>query len=67
MESSIIGNYLILGTHGPVVHEEIEPNLQNTPEEIVIGNENALLQYEVLHDSRYILYPVTKRYLFELN
>ena len=66
-ESSIIGNYLILGSHGPVVHEEIEPNLQNTPEEIVIGNENALLQYEVLHDSHYILYPVTKRYLFELN
>lgn len=64
-EGCVAGDYLILGSHGPVPHEKIAPLLQETPLEIVIGNEKALLQYEELHDSRYILYPQVKKYLFE--
>ena len=64
-ESAIAGDYLILGSHGPVPHEEIAPSLQSTPKEIVIGNEKALLQYEAVHDCRYILYPEVKVYLLE--
>lgn len=64
-ESRMTGDYLILGSHGPVPHEKIDPALQETPLEIVIGNEKALLQYEGLYDSRYIVYPEVKTYLFE--
>lgn len=64
-ESLVTGDYLILGSHGPVPHERIDLALQNTPLEILIGNEKALFQYEGLYDSRYFLYPEVKTYLLE--
>lgn len=65
VESAVTGDYLILGSHGPVPHEEIASTLQSPLKEIVIGNEKALLQYEAAHDCRYILYPEVKTYLLD--
>jgi hypothetical protein len=45
-----------------VPREEIDPNLSGVPEEIVIGNEKVLLQYELSHDCRYAVYPEVKAY-----
>lgn len=65
IENTVTGDYLILGSHGPVPHEAIDPKLESTPLEIVIGNEKVLLRYEVTHDCRYIFYPEVKKYLLE--